>query len=993
MVAPAVLGLLAVVLALTGALEGNAAEPTRTDSFTAVADAFVDSRDPRVNFGSSEILRIDSANSASAAPHARGYVRFQVEGLNDPVIAAVLRMYITEKGNAEIEARDVAGSSWSESDVTWDDSPAIPDEIVDSTDAAAAGAWVSLDVTPLVRGNGEVSVVLTSSSSDAMAVSSREGQAPPELVVTTSARSPRNEVAPTISGRPQDGETLTAEPGSWTGSTPMTYAYEWQRCDGVGEGCAAIAGTMASHTLGSDDVGSTLRVKVVASNGAGSDVATSAPTAVVASASGEAPPPPPPPAPPGDTEAPSTPGDPTLVAVEETALDLVWNASTDNVGVASYGVLVDGAHVATVALPKARVDGLTCGTTYIVSVYASDAAGNRSPEASVPAGTAACSSSPPPPPPPADTNPPTTPTGLGVSAASGTSISLAWTPAIDNVAVTGYGVYKNGAALTSVTVPAATVSGLACGSSYTLAVDAFDAAGNRSDKASVTASTAPCADTQPPTAPTNVVASSRTATSIALSWSASSDNMGVGGYGLYRGGTLVGTTALTTGIFSGLTCNTSYTLAVDAYDAAGNRSLRTTIVVATTACPDTAPPSTPTGLAASSVTQASFTLTWKPSIDNVGVTGYDVFRNGTKTATVTSTSSNQTGLACGASYTMGVEAFDAVGNRSPRAQLSASTAACSPPVPSGYPASFFTGPAGQSIVLPSRQGVLVGAASSSDPKLATLEGIVGRKLDIEHRYLHNRCTIDYQSVGDDSVAQTVARGHIPLLSWSPSPNNGGQILRGGADACIRQLGQEIAAQPNRILLRPFWEFNGNWMAWSKDTDGSQLTTDEFRQMWIRVVNQLGIGGAFPKASMVWCPSEGYYQRPVWIDAKAAYPGDGYVDWVCSDNYNRSTGTGWREFGTLFSQGTDGTSVEQDFRGRKPYLVGETGTKEDPADPNRKGNWFRNARDYAKTSMPGMLGLVYFDIAWSDGDWRVATSEASKQGFRDLANDTYFNVSS
>ena len=74
----------------------------------------------------------------------------------------------------------------------------------------------------------------------------------------------------------------------------------------------------------------------------------------------------------------------------------------------------------------------------------------------------------------------------------------------------------------------------------------------------------PAPDTQAPTAPTNVAASSRTATSIALTWSASTDNVGVTGYGLYRGGTLVGTASTTTGIFSGLTCNTNYTLAVDA---------------------------------------------------------------------------------------------------------------------------------------------------------------------------------------------------------------------------------------------------------------------------------------------------------------------------------------------------------------------------------------------------------------------------------------------
>ena len=119
----------------------------------------------------------------------------------------------------------------------------------------------------------------------------------------------------------------------------------------------------------------------------------------------------------------------------------------------------------------------------------------------------------------------------------------------------------------------------------------------------MTGSTVRVADTQAPTAPTNVVAGSRTATSIASRWSASSDNVGVTGYGLYRGGVQTGTSSSTTGIFSGLTCNTNYTLAVDAYDAAGNHSAKSRVMVATTACPDTTPPSAPTGLAASNVTQ------------------------------------------------------------------------------------------------------------------------------------------------------------------------------------------------------------------------------------------------------------------------------------------------------------------------------------------------------------------------------------------------------
>ena len=103
----------------------------------------------------------------------------------------------------------------------------------------------------------------------------------------------------------------------------------------------------------------------------------------------------------------------------------------------------------------------------------------------------------------------------------------------------------------------------------------------------MTVTTSACADTQPPTAPTNVTVSTRTTTSIALTWAPATDNVGVAGYGVYNGGDLVNTTAGTTGIVSGLTCGTNYTLAVDAFDATGNSSPKTAVMVSTLPCADT----------------------------------------------------------------------------------------------------------------------------------------------------------------------------------------------------------------------------------------------------------------------------------------------------------------------------------------------------------------------------------------------------------------------
>jgi chitodextrinase len=417
-----------------------------------------------------------------------------------------------------------------------------------------------------------------------------------------------------------------------------------------------------------------------------------------------------------DTQAPSTPSGLAASNIAQTSLTLTWNPSTDNVGVVGYDVFRNDVKVASPTATNANLTGLTCATPYTLEVQARDAAGNASERARLGVTTAACSS---PPPPPSDTQAPSTPSGLRVASSTTTSVSLAWNPSTDNVGVAGYRAYRNGTLVATGTQTASTVGSLTCGNAYTFEVSAFDGAGNASPRASVVGSTQACPDTEAPSAPANVTATSRTTTSIALTWSASFDDNGVAGYGLYKSGTLVGTSLATSWIYSGLACGTNYTLAVDAYDAAGNRSAKTTVMVATTACSDTSPPSTPTGLKAANVTQTGLTLTWDPSSDNVGVTGYDVYRNGTKTATVSATSAAQLGLACGTSYAFGVVARDAAGNSSPSASLQVSTSACSQPPPGNRytDIDFATGRyEGEGVAT-------VFAAYQSDPRLSDWGGL------------------------------------------------------------------------------------------------------------------------------------------------------------------------------------------------------------------------------------------------------------------------------
>ncbi|WP_193726579.1 glycosyl hydrolase family 18 protein [Paenibacillus guangzhouensis] len=171
-------------------------------------------------------------------------------------------------------------------------------------------------------------------------------------------------------------------------------------------------------------------------------------------------------------------------------------------------------------------------------------------------------------------------------------------------------------------------------------------------------------DTQAPTTPTNLTSTAKTATTIDLTWSAATDNVGVTGYEVFKDGVSVGTTPNTAFSVTGLTANTAYAFTVKAKDAAGNVSLASnSLSVTTDPLPvDTQAPSAPSNLITTAKTSTSIALSWSPSTDNVGVTGYNIFKDGVSAGTTTSTTFNATALSPNTAYVFTVQAKDAAGN-------------------------------------------------------------------------------------------------------------------------------------------------------------------------------------------------------------------------------------------------------------------------------------------------------------------------------------------
>lgn len=186
-----------------------------------------------------------------------------------------------------------------------------------------------------------------------------------------------------------------------------------------------------------------------------------------------------------------------------------------------------------------------------------------------------------------DTAPPTAPSGLNASGGVG-SASLSWTAATDDTAVTRYNVHRSSTpnfAPTVANLVGQTGStsffetGVAAGTWY-YKVTAEDAAGNIGPP-SAEASATVTVDATPPSVPAGVKATPGE-TTVNLSWSASSDNVAVSGYRVFRDGVSVATTPSTSFTDTGLKANTAYTYTVAAYDAAQNTSGQSTPLVVTT---------------------------------------------------------------------------------------------------------------------------------------------------------------------------------------------------------------------------------------------------------------------------------------------------------------------------------------------------------------------------------------------------------------------------
>jgi len=351
--------------------------------------------------------------------------------------------------------------------------------------------------------------------------------------------------------------------------------------------------------------------------------------------------------------------------------------------------------------------------------------------------------------------------------------------------------------------------------------------------------------------------------------------------------------------------------------------------------------------------------------------------------------SGATGASYNISYVDGgstlrvlVTAVNAVGSN-------VATSAPTAVVPSVYPASYFSGPAGANNILPPKPGgAFLGLWEPDLTHAYDREKVFGRKLDLMgsmYKAPLGGCYNSTPPFSNGNPLKMVEHGSTPIVHYKPGFTLD-EINAGEADDCFRDLGQRIHDFGYPIFLRMYHEFNGDWMVYS----GCGAA---FISAWRRTVSLVrGAGGT--NAIWVWNPAEKARDC-----AFQSYPGDAWVDWVAVDGYNRGTGWAssktqcWCEFWQLFRDDPS-VSLHDAYGPRKPFAVFETGSLEDSSQPGRKGQWHLNALASIKQDLPYLKALVYTDLDLSSNggpNWRLDTSQSSLEGFTTLARDPYFNT--
>jgi fibronectin type 3 domain-containing protein len=540
------------------------AGPDEVHVFTPTDDATIDSTLPDKNAGTSTKLSVDKD------PMKGFLMKFGLSGLaGRRIISATLRLNCTNASTNGGQFRPVADNSWSEKTVTWNTAPAADPVLTGALDDVLVGNTYNVDITPLVKGDGTISLRTSSPSTDGADYTSKESTTPPQLIVRLADPAAALPPQPLFSDGFESGDltrwadqtglvTRQINPfsGAWnaraTSTGQATYAYKDLRALEP----EVYAKLRFKQVAQSPDAGVVLKLRTGTTaslmrlfvSGTGrlgvrNDISGKSVTDTTALAAG------------------------------------TWHTAEARV------VVADAASRIEVWLDGRPLDALTItdslGTAPIARVQLGDDATGKSYDLAFDEFTLDTKRVP-------DTTAPTAPSGVTAAAPFpyAGKVDLAWQPAHDDFDVTSYRIYRDGAVLTTVPGSASRYADTTAApqTSYSYTVRALDAAGNVSPASDPVSITTPAFDTSSPDTPTGVSATAVSFDRVDIGWTASGDDVGVAGYRIYRDGTLLDTVGGTATSYRDRTVapSTAYSYTVQAIDGSGNLSGQSDAATATT---------------------------------------------------------------------------------------------------------------------------------------------------------------------------------------------------------------------------------------------------------------------------------------------------------------------------------------------------------------------------------------------------------------------------
>jgi hypothetical protein len=268
-------------------------------------------------------------------------------------------------------------------------------------------------------------------------------------------------------------------------------------------------------------------------------------------------------------------------------------------------------------------------------------------------------------------------------------------------------------------------------------------------------------------------------------------------------------------------------------------------------------------------------------------------------------------------------------------------------------------------------GSYIGLSGKNQKQSAALrKEQLGRDQRIVHLYFR----------WEDDLPDTdlsLSPGSVLLLSWRGTAYD--QINNGSQDAHIVASAKRVAKYGKPVLLRWGWEMNGDWFAWT----GAQNRQDTagYVAAWRRI-HQIFADQGVTNVSWVWVANWNNHPDASWNTPAKYYPGDEYVDWVGVDGFN-TTG---ESVDSLFGQ------VYDEFAGRKPFMIAETGALE--GQGRGKAVWISELEKWIKGHR-AVGALVWFDTDTNTDagvfqNWRVDSSPEALEAYQALAKDPYFS---